>query len=184
MLELGNIVMLALNLALGFGLAVPLARRVQPLFEVPRRFFSLYALLIGVYFVESVAFAAGMATNIFTIGLSFGWGLVLGLVFRESSKSSADILKATWLFSVYTSLPALSLLAIPFMVAFSEGSILSAESGRNFGIPEFVPWPLNTILGFSAAVALSALIFKTVITTGIVGIFLHRRNPGSIVDKR
>jgi len=173
MIEPGNIIMLFLNLALGFGFAAPLSRRVRQVFQPPQRFSVLYAALIGVYFVESAAFAAGMATNVFTIGLSFVWGLILGFVFRERSGRTSGILKTTLLFSLYTSLPALSFLAVPCMFAFSEWSILTADGGQHFGIPGFVPWPLNTILGFSSAVALSALIFKTVITTGIVSIFIH-----------
>ena len=177
-------IMLALNLALGFGFAAPLARRVQQVFEAPQRFFVLYAVLVAVYFVESVAFAAGMATNVFTVGISFVWGLALGLMLRKSSGRPSGILKATLTFSVYTSLPALSFLAVPCMFAFTGRPVLTADGGRNFGIPGFVPWPLNTILGFSSAVALSALIFKSVITTGIVSIFLklgesRRLKPGS-----
>ena len=171
--------MLLLNLALGFGFAAPLSRRVRQVFQPPQRFSLLYAALIGVYFVESAAFAAGMATNVFSIGISFVWGLTLGLIVRQTSRPSSGILKATVLFSLYTSLPALSFLAVPCMFAFSEWSILTADGGRHLGIPGFVPWPLNTILGFSSTVALSALIFKTVITTGIVSVFLHSaQRPG------
>jgi len=52
--------------------------------------------------------------------------------------------------------------------AFNARSILSAGDGSRFGVPDFLPWPLNTILGFCVSVVLVAVIGKVVITTGIV----------------
>jgi len=175
MLEPVNVTMVVLNLALGFGGAVLIARHMRKALDGRRRRLVLYAALIGAYFVESVAFAAGMGTNVFTIGMAFVWGVVLGMLFRKQEKEPLSILKATFAFSLYTCLPALSLLAVPCLLACCGWSVLSVEGGRNLGVPEFVPWPLNTVLGFSLAVALSPLVFKTAITTGIVSILLHLR---------
>jgi hypothetical protein len=50
---------------------------------------------------------------------------------------------------------------------------LNAEQARNFGIPDFVPWPLNTVLGFCVALAAGTIVFKTFITTGIVALIVR-----------
>ena len=34
-----------------------------------------------------------------------------------------------------------------------------------FGIPAFVPWPLNSILGFFGIISVTAVILKVLITT-------------------
>jgi hypothetical protein len=53
------------------------------------------------------------------------------------------------------------------------GHILSAQEGTSFGIPDFLPWPLNTILGFCSALLIGTLVFKMIITTGEVGLLIH-----------
>lgn len=55
----------------------------------------------------------------------------------------------------------------------SGGSIFSVEEGFRLGIPYFVPWPLNTILGFCTALVIGTVVFKTVITTGEVSLLIH-----------
>ena len=81
-MEPGNIIILLLNLALGFGFAAPLARRARHVHETPHSFFILYVALVGVYLVEKLAFAAGMATNLFTIA-SRSYGASASAWYRE-----------------------------------------------------------------------------------------------------
>lgn len=166
-MELPEYVILGLNLALGFGCAVPVARLFAGLQARPSRALWLYVFLIAVYFMESAAFSAGMATNVFSIALAFVWGLVLGCRLRGSESPRKDLMKAVLSFSLYSSLPAASFLVIPIVMGLGGWSILTPEAGHRFGIPAFVPWPANTILGFCAAVSLMAVVCKTLITTGV-----------------
>jgi hypothetical protein len=77
--ELALIVSLAAsNLALGIGLGVYLARKLSRLTDPPFPLRRSYILMLGMYVLECLAFPAGMATQVFTIGLAFFWGIVLG----------------------------------------------------------------------------------------------------------
>lgn len=161
------------NLAAGFGCAVPIARRLGRVSSRPTRFFRHFAMLIGIYFVECVAFAAGMCTQVFTVGLAFVWGIIFGLWLRGRGSRRA-ILKLAFSLALYGSLPTASFcILIPIIGLIGRGNILSAEEGINFGIPDFFPWPLNTILGFFIALLIGTVVFKTVITTGIVNWLIH-----------
>ena len=83
--------------------------------------------------------------------------------------------------SLYGCLPAVSFAAILLIVwVISGNGPLNAEQAYNFGIPDFVPWPLNTILGFCVALAAGTIIFKTFITTGIVALIVRDKgNPSA-----
>ena len=70
--EVSFVVVLALvNLALGLGLAVLIAGRLGEVTGRPGRFSRYFVMLVGMYFLECVAFPAGMATQAFSIGLAF-----------------------------------------------------------------------------------------------------------------
>ena len=51
---------------------------------------------------------------------------------------------------------------------------LLGEVGFNFGIPGFLPWPLNTILGFCVALLAGTVVLKAGITVGEVSLLIHR----------
>src|SRR3990172_2895928 len=68
--------LLALNLLLGFGCALPLAGYLRGLFLKPVGNFRLWAALIGIYFSEGVAVGIGMGIPVFSAGLAFVWGAV------------------------------------------------------------------------------------------------------------
>jgi hypothetical protein len=167
------VVLIVVNLVAGFGLAIPIAKG---LCEINRRqgtVLRYVLMLIGVYFVECVAFSAGMATQVFTVGLAFVWGAVLGFWLRGRA-SALQVLKLAVFWALYGSLPTASFCVLVLLVnVVGGGSILSSEVGRSFGIPGFVPWPVNTILGFCAALGIGTLVLKTVITTGEVGLLLR-----------
>jgi len=167
------ILLAAVNLTAGFGFAVPIARLLGGISGQPVRFLRYLVFLIGIYFVECVAFSAGMCTQVFSVGLAFLWGIIFGLWLR-SRTSARKALTASFLVSIYTSLPTASFcILIPVAAIVGGGHILSAQEGTSFGIPDFLPWPLNTIFGFFAAVLIGTLVFKTIITTGEVGLLIH-----------
>jgi hypothetical protein len=165
--------MAVVNLAAGFGLAVPVARRLGELTGKPDRFARYFIMLMGIYFLECAALPAGMATQVFSIGLAFVWGVVLGLWLRQKALP-AKILKTTFFVALYTCVPTASFGILLLMMKLAGGSnIVSAQEAVAFGIPEFVPWPLCTILGFCLALVMATIVFKTVITTGEVSLLVH-----------
>lgn len=165
------------NLAAGLGCAVPIAKSLREVTGRPKRFFRYFAILIAIYFVECVAFAAGMATQVFSIGLAFVWGIVFGLWLRRRA-SALKVLKTSFFLSLYSSLPTASFGFLALLALFVGEPVLSAAKGASFGIPGFVPWPMNTILGFFGILTIVTIVFKTVITTGIVSLLIHLKKEG------
>jgi hypothetical protein len=170
-------VIVLVNLVLGFACALPLAKMLARV-RGSRRILRYFAVLIGVYLTECVAFSCGMATNIFSVALAFVWGAALGLWLRRSSASAREVFRTTLFFSLYSSMPALSFLSVLVLLFFSEWPILTVEGGARFGIPHFVPWPVNTLMGFFLSVSCSAVVLKALITTGEVALFIRSRKPG------
>lgn len=166
-------VLAAVNLAAGFGCAVPIARGLGKVTGKPKRFFRYFAILIAIYFVECVAFPMGMMTQVFSVGLAFVWGIIFGLWLRGRAPAR-EVLKQAFFVSIYGCLPTASFcILIPVIRLIGGGHILSAEEGISFGIPDFFPWPLNTILGFFTAILIGTVVFKALITTGIVNWLIH-----------
>ncbi len=66
------------------------------------------------------------------------------------------------------------------LALFAGRPILSAGEGASFGIPGFVPWPINTILGFYAFLAIGVAVLKTVITTGGISLILHFKEKPAV----
>ncbi|MHC4389111.1 MAG: hypothetical protein ACYSX1_10940 [Planctomycetota bacterium] len=166
------VVLIVVNLAAGFGLAIPIAKGLCEI-SGSQKVVRYIVVLVCVYFVECVAFSAGMVTQVFTVGLAFVWGAVLGIWLRGRA-SAREVLKLAVSWALYGSLPTVSfcvLVLLSFVIAGE--SILSSEAGLSFGIPGFVPWPVNTILGFCAALGIGTLVLKTVITTGEVGLLIR-----------
>ena len=171
-----------LNLFLGFGgawLLLPLYSRLTG--RTGRKYLS-FSLIVGVYLFECVAFSAGMATNVFSIGLAFLWGALIGSRLRRSPAGDRAPSRSIVLFSLYTSLPAVSLLSIPVVGAIGGTPVLSAAEGARFGIPEFVPWPFNNILGFCLAVAVMAVVSKVAVTSGLAMMLLRKRSSGDPIS--
>ncbi len=167
-------VLVGANLLAGFGCAIPLAKMIAKLNSRSKRVFRYVAILLGIYIVESFAVCAGMATQVFTVGLAFVWGIVFGLWLRKRGPA-LRVLKASFFMALYSILPTASLLLIPVMMWIGGDNVLSAEAGARFGIPRalHLPWPLNTILGFFGAVVIGTAIFKTIITAGEVSLLIH-----------
>ena len=127
--------------------------------------------LTAIYLAECVAFSASMGTNILSLLLAVVWGLALWCKVRAERPQNAR-----WLvlgFSVYTCLPALSFLSLLGLLAWNGWSLLATEDGRRFGVPDSVPWPVCSLLGFFLTVSGSAVLLKTGITTGMVSLLLR-----------
>lgn len=167
--------LIAVNLAGGFGCAIPIARMLSRINGKPGRVFRYFAILVGMYFAECVAFAAGMCTQVFSVALAFLWGVVFGLWLRGKA-SAARVLKASFFVSLYTSLPTSSFCVVLTAAFLVAGGLFSSKEGKAFGIPDFVPWPLDTVGGFCAALMIGTIVLKAVITTGQVGLLARRRH--------
>lgn len=173
------------NLAAGLGYAVPISRRLRKLTGSVEGKIRYFAMLVGIYFVECIAFSAGMCTQVFSVGLAFVWGIVFGLWLRGLAPAR-EVLKQAFYVSIYGCLPTASFcILIPAARLVCGGSILSAEEGTSFGIPDFLPWPLNTILGFFAAVLAGTIVLKTTITTATAYWLINRkeRKTGNTYSK-
>lgn len=167
------------NLILGIGLGARLSRDLSETSDKRIRGRTAYLFLLGVYFFECVAFAAGMATQIFTIGLAFVWGILLGrLLYRGSPVKSTLIALRV---ALYSCLPTITFaLIVPIAWTLAGNNPLTVEGGINFGIPEWIPWPVGSVAGFATALALGTVLFKAVITVGEVStILLLAGNPAT-----
>ncbi|MBN2020108.1 MAG: hypothetical protein JW749_07780 [Sedimentisphaerales bacterium] len=161
-------VLILTNVFAGFGLAIPLGDMLAKITGQQKKLKRFVTLVIGAYFLECLAFTVGMCTQIFTFGLAIIWGIILGLWWRGRTQSLKPV-KTTVLFSLYGCVPTLSLtLWLPVMWLLAGQGILNVEQAAEFGIPQFVPWPFNTMLGFCAGLAIGTILIKTLITTGLV----------------
>ncbi|MHC4481109.1 MAG: hypothetical protein ACYS1C_09115 [Planctomycetota bacterium] len=170
------IALVVLNVGAGLGLAVPLAAVVASASRAPWPRWRWSLALVGAYFVEGIALGLGMTIPIFNVALAFVWGVAVWVLLARNGEPRA-VLRASVLFSLYCSLPAVSLLAVPAAVALGGGNVLSIEAGSAFGIPALSGplSPLSTILGFYLALAAGAVLLKAVITTGEVSLLMRVR---------
>jgi hypothetical protein len=170
-IELAEYILIAVNLAAGFGCAVPIAKLLGKDTSGNKRFLRYFAIAICVYFVECVAIVMGMGIPVFSMGMAFVWGIIFGFWLR-GRRPARRVIRQSFFLSLYSSLPAVSFVTIPVLWSFG-GPVLSVAEGAELGIPAFVPWPLNTILGFYVIPAMCAVVFKTVITTSEVSLLIH-----------
>jgi hypothetical protein len=181
------IALIIMNLAAGFGCAVPITNSIRKATGRMEKFFRYFEMLIGIYFVECVAFPAGMCTQVLTVALGFVWGVIFGLWLRNIAPTK-KILKTAFFVSLYGCLPTCSFAVLLVTIwVISGNSFLNVEQANNFGIPQFVPWPFNTMLGFCVGLAIGTILLKTAITTGTVSLLVRRgRNQaiGNHLEKR
>ena len=166
------------NLAAGFGCAIPIANKLRKVTGRMEKFFRYFATLVGIYFVECVAFPAGMCTQVLTVAMGFVWGVIFGLWLRNIAPAK-EVLKTAFFVSLYGCLPTCSFAVLLVTIwVISGNSLLNVEQAYKFGIPQFVPWPFNTLLGFCVGLSTGTILLKTVITTGTVSILIRRgQNP-------
>jgi hypothetical protein len=178
-MEPAEYIVVTLNLVAGFSFAVPLSRLFSRLDKEPPRVFRYFVIFIGIYFLECVAIVSMMLVPIISIGLAFVWGICFGLWLRART-SLRKALKTSFYLSLYSSLPVVSFIVVPVLALFAGRPILSAGEGASFGIPGFVPWPMNTILGFYAILTIGIAVLKTVIITGGVSLLFHSKEKHKV----
>ena len=163
------------NLLAGFGFAFPVSKIFAKVTGKPEKVFRYYVMLIGVYLLESVVLMIGMGIPVLNVVLAFVWGVVFGTWLRKR-KSRSEALSTSYWFSLYSSLPVISFILVPVFAGLGGWNILSSSAGDSFGIPQFLylPWPLNTILGFYVAIIIVAVFLKTVITIGEVSLIIRQ----------
>jgi hypothetical protein len=167
--------LLVANLAVGFGCAITIARffRRRTVGRKSSTVFRYCIVLLAIYLVECLVFAAGMLTPVTSVGLALIWGIAFGFWFRKRT-SVDDALRTAFFVSLYSSFPAASFYAfIPIAMLLAGKEILSAAGGASSGIPGSFPWPMNTVLGFCAGLSIATIVFKTVITTGETSLLMH-----------
>ena len=170
-----EIAILVVNLVVGTACAIPVSRLLRESCARAMSRFHYFGVLLAVYFVESIAVALGMGIPVFSLAMACVWGVAFGLWLRNQM-SRRDALKMAFLLALYSSLPAASFILVPVGMWVDGRHVLSVQEGLHFGIPDFpyVPWPLETILGFYAALVAGAVVFKTAITTGEVAYLIRR----------
>jgi hypothetical protein len=162
------------NLAAGFGFAVPLANRFREITAHQNHFLKFYMLMLGLYFFECIAFAWGMCSQILTIAISIEWGILFGLWLKGLAPTE-KIIKQIILISLYGCMPTISFsVIITVFWILSGNGLLNVEQAYKFGIPDFVPFPLNTILGFCVALAAGTIILKTAFAAGITAMITRK----------
>jgi hypothetical protein len=161
------------NLICGIAFGLFLAIRFSRLTQKQNRFFRYLALSLGLYFLEGIAFVWGMCTQVFSVILSIEWGILFGLWLKGIAPQK-QIIRQMFFVSLYGCLPAVSFAGILLVFWIMSGNgFLNVEQASRFGIPDFIPWPLNTMLGFCVALAAGTIILKTFATTGIVALIVR-----------
>ncbi|HUU42149.1 MAG TPA: hypothetical protein VMY39_01990 [Planctomycetota bacterium] len=173
-----ELILIVMNLLAGLGCAVPLARHLRGMTGKPRRTSRTFAVLVGIYLVECVALIVGMGIPVFSVALALVWGVVFAR-WLGSRAPERQVVRASFFLALYASLPAFSFIVVPVVAFLSGWAVWSVEGGTRFGIPGFIPWPMNTILGFFAACAVGAAVLKTLITTSEVRWLMRRKTLSS-----
>ncbi len=173
----------ATNLVGGSVFAVLPAIGFTRLTEKKNRFLRYLVMMLGLYFFECVAFAWGMCTQILSTALSIEWGILFGL-WLKGLAPPRQVIRQILFVSLYGCLPTVSFAVILSIVWVIGGNgLLNVEQATQFGIPDFVPWPFNTILGFCIALAAGTIILKTTFTTGIAGLITRgNQEPGKSAE--
>jgi hypothetical protein len=163
------------NLVGGSIIGAFLAKGFARLTDKRNHFFRYFAMMLGLYFFECIAFAFGMCTQVFTISISLVWGALFSLWLRNIVPAG-KIIKTCLFIALYGCLPTVSFAVLLCIIwVISGNGLLNVEQAYNFGIPDFVPWPINTMLGFCVALAAGTIILKTVFTTGIVALIAREK---------
>jgi len=168
-------ILLVINAAMGFGIGLLVARALHGL-RAEWSFTRCLAVTLGVYLLECIAIAAGMLIPVFSLALALIWGIVFGSWLKENGTTREQMGFAIEL-SAYTCVPTATFLTIPFMFVLTGKSVLDNGEALRFGIPKFVPWPANTILGFFLCFVIFVSVLKIGITLGVVWLYL-RPNAG------
>lgn len=166
-MEAAEWAIVAANVVLLGVFAVPMAGALRRTLRPSGRLGWWVMAAMAVYLAEAAAFSASMATNIIPFALALVWGLWLRRRLKQAGTDRATSKRLAKRFALYTCLPAISLAVVFVFLPFSDWNVFSVADGRRFGIPELVPWPMNTVLGFFAAVIGSAVVVKVFLTIAL-----------------
>ena len=165
-LDIAETVLIGINLILGIIFSFIISQRILRYFKWENKKFTLIIVLLLLYLIEGITIAAGMLTPFFTFGLAIIIGIVFGYIIKK--KELHKIVKSTLLLSFFLCIPAITLIMIPIVCFFSEWNIINSIDGYRFGIPEFIPYPLNTILGFYLSIITLFITINLLLINGIV----------------
>jgi hypothetical protein len=119
-----------------------------------------------------------MGMPLFSIGLAFLWGVFFRRRLRKDL-SQQELMKFSLHLSLYSSMPLVSFIIVPIIALLYGWHILDSAQGMHFGIPGFLPWPLDTIFGFFSVLIITALVLKTFITMYALRVLVFSKNkPG------
>jgi hypothetical protein len=177
--------MLALPVMTGIVFAIPLTMNFRKLVGQPKRFWRYFGLFIVICLVEYLAIIAGIVLSsgavsaiVFVFFPTCAWGIAFGLWLRGCSPIR-KVLKTSVFISLYSSLPFICLITVLLVVEIIDGAnIISSEEMKGLPFQAF-PWPLNTMLGLYVALVLGAVLLKTAIITGEIGLLIghNKRRP-------
>lgn len=194
-----SICAVVMPLFLGIAGAIPIARRLRGVSGRSKRFFRYFGLLIGVYLVEYLTccavtiilfYSRSAPPSEFVWGLaSMGvlgcvWGILFGIWLRRRA-TARKIMKAVAFVSLYASVPiiCLTVLLLVELIIIEGVNIASVENSASRGLAT-MPWPLNTVLGYSIALVLGVILLKSVIIAGEVGLLIRLgRKPSSRISE-
>jgi hypothetical protein len=171
-------VLIVINGATGLVIGLLVARAMQGL-GAGWSFTRCLGVALVVYLLECIAIAAGMLIPVFSLVLALTWGIVFGKWLKGRGTPRKQMRFAIDL-SVYTCLPWATFLAVPCVLALSGWSILEEGDAFRFGIPDFLPWPANTILGFFLCLVILVSVLKICITAGVIWLYVR---PGDERNK-
>ena len=162
MKDMAVVAVIELILALGAGLV--LANRLTTHASPRHRPWLWLLILMGINVAECLAFSASMATNLLSYALAVVWSLVF------ANKLQTQEMR---LLSLYTSIPAISFVAALQPLHRAGWGLLTSQEGYRFGIPQIVPWPFSTVVGFVVTVSVAAVLGKLVITFAMPAFLSH-----------
>ena len=170
------LVLFPINLAAGAVVAIPLMKNLQQIRPMDGKSLRRFFIFVGLYLAECIAFPIGMCFQVFTIALSFVWGAVLGLRLRKITEPNRITRLASYV-ALYGSIPTASFcIFITVFKIIEGGNVLSGTEGVAFGMPDFLPWPFNSILGFFAALMVGTVILKLLVSYITVNYITRRLN--------
>lgn len=170
--------LVALNIAVGFSLAPLVSSVFAQVSTSSGSAFRNGILFIGIYAAESIALIIGMGMPLFSIGLAFVWGIIFRRRLKKDLSRQEAIKFSFWL-SLYSSMPLVSFIIVPIIALIRGWHILDSIQGAHFGIPGFLPWPMDTIFGFFTGVIIIAFTLKVLITMYELRVIVFSKNKSN-----
>lgn len=165
-LDVVEIILVGTNFVFGIFFSVVVSRRIANNFSWRKNRFLFFILLTALYLFEGMSIAAGMFTPVFTFVLAVMTGAVFGLIVKKHDLTM--VVKSAKQLSFFTCIPAITMVLIPIICFIYNWDIFSSSFGKDFGIPEFIPFPLNTIFGFFMSILILFITVNIITINGTV----------------